>query len=37
MAKILVCDDAMFMRQSLIRLIKSMGHEVIAEAENGID
>lgn len=37
MANILVCDDAMFMRQSLIRLLKSMGHNVVAEAENGID
>lgn len=37
MARILVCDDAMFMRQNLIRILKGACHDVVAEAENGID
>lgn len=37
MAKILVCDDAMFMRQTLITILESAGHTVIGQAENGID
>lgn len=37
MATILVCDDAMFMRQSLIQMLKPAGHQVIAEAGNGLE
>lgn len=37
MANILVCDDAMFMRQTLIRILESGGHKVIAQAEDGRD
>lgn len=37
MAKILVCDDAMFMRQTLIRILESAGHTVIGQAEDGRD
>lgn len=37
MATILVCDDAMFMRQSLIQMLKPEGHEVVAEAGNGLE
>ena len=35
MARILVCDDAAFMRQTLIRILHAAGHEVVAEATNG--
>ncbi len=35
MAGILICDDAMFMRQALIQIVKGAGHTVVAEAENG--
>lgn len=37
MANILICDDAMFMRQSLIQIIKETNHVVVGEAENGLD
>lgn len=37
MAKILVCDDAAFMRMTLIKLLQSAGHEVVGEAENGLE
>ena len=37
MATILVCDDAMFMRQSLIQMLKPEGHEVVAEAGDGLE
>ena len=37
MAKILVCDDAAFMRMTLIKILKGAGHEVIGEAGNGLE
>ena len=37
MARILVCDDAAFMRMTLIKLLQSAGHEVVGEAENGLE
>ena len=35
MAKILICDDAMFMRSSIKQIVQSAGHLVVAEAANG--
>ncbi|MEC0092442.1 response regulator [Paenibacillus macquariensis] len=37
MANIIVVDDSLFMRLILKELITSMGHVVIAEAENGYE
>lgn len=37
MAKILVCDDAMFMRQTLISILEPAGHTIVGQAENGIE
>lgn len=37
MAKILVCDDAAFMRMSLIKVLESEGHEIVGEAANGLE
>ncbi len=37
LARILVVDDAMFMRVGLKNILQSGGHEVVAEAENGED
>ena len=37
MAKILVCDDAAFMRMTLVKILESDGHEVVGEASNGIE
>lgn len=37
MAKILVTDDAAFMRMQLRDILTKLGHEVIGEAENGFD
>lgn len=37
MAKILICDDAMFMRQTLRRIVQEAGHSVIAEAADGAE
>ena len=37
MARILIVDDAMFMRQSLNMIITGLGHEVVAMAENGFE
>ena len=37
MASILICDDAAFMRQTLIQILRKTDHTVIAEAENGLD
>ncbi len=36
MATIMICDDAAFMRLTLKKIVESVGHKVIAEAENGI-
>ena len=35
MAKVLVVDDAKIMRMNIKKMLTSLGHEVIAEAENG--
>lgn len=37
MATVLVCDDAAFIRMSLMKIIKEAGHEPIGEAANGIE
>lgn len=37
MASILICDDAAFMRQTLIQILRKTDHTVVAEAENGLD
>lgn len=35
MANVMVCDDAAFMRMTLIKILESAGHTVVAEAGNG--
>lgn len=35
MARILVCDDSMFMRMLLGKLLKEAGHEIVDEAGDG--
>lgn len=35
MAKIIIVDDAAFMRLNLKQIMEGLGHEVIAEASNG--
>lgn len=35
MARILVTDDAAFMRMRLKNILTNLGHEVVGEAENG--
>lgn len=35
MASILICDDAAFMRQTLIQILKGTEHKVVAEAADG--
>lgn len=35
MAKILVVDDAKIMRMKIISMLDKLGHEIIAEANNG--
>ena len=37
MASILVCDDAAFMRMTLIKILQEDGHDVIGEAAKGIE
>ena len=37
MAKVLVVDDAAFMRMILKTILNDNGHEVVGEAENGIE
>jgi two-component system chemotaxis response regulator CheY len=37
MAKILITDDAAFMRMMLADILKKAGHEVIGEAANGLE
>ncbi|MBW5449305.1 response regulator [Cohnella sp. CFH 77786] len=37
MAKILVVDDAAFMRMTLKDMLSKGGHEVVGEAENGVE
>ena len=37
MARVLVADDASFMRQMIREILESGGHEVVGEASNGIE
>ena len=37
MARILIADDASFMRQMIREIVESEGHEVIAEASDGVE
>ncbi len=37
MARILVADDASFMRQMIREIVEIEGHEVVAEASDGIE
>jgi len=37
MAKILITDDAAFMRMQLKDIITKLGHEVVGEAANGLE
>jgi two-component system, chemotaxis family, chemotaxis protein CheY len=36
MARILITDDAAFMRMQLKDVVSKLGHEVVGEAENGL-
>lgn len=35
MARVLITDDAAFMRMQLKNIFESLGHEIVGEAENG--
>ncbi|SES77817.1 two-component system, chemotaxis family, response regulator CheY [Oceanobacillus limi] len=37
MAKILIVDDAKFMRVTLANILEKDNHEIVGEAENGVD
>ena len=37
MKKVLICDDAAFMRMMLKDILSKNGYEVVGEAENGLD
>ncbi|MDH3212552.1 MAG: response regulator [Myxococcales bacterium] len=37
MARVLVADDASFMRQMIREIVESDGHEVVAEASDGLE
>lgn len=37
MAKVLIVDDAKFMRMTLSKILTNSGHEIIGEAENGAE
>ena len=37
MARILIADDASFMRQMIREIIEPEGHEIVGEATNGIE
>ena len=37
MARILVADDASFMRQMIREIVEEEGHEVVAEASDGVE
>ena len=37
MARILVADDASFMRQMIREIVESEGHEVVGEAADGVE
>jgi two-component system chemotaxis response regulator CheY len=34
MARVLVCDDAVFMRMTIRETLEKAGHEIVAEADN---
>lgn len=36
MAKVLICDDAVFMRMTIREILESAGHEIVGEAD-GVD
>ena len=37
MAKVLIVDDAAFMRMTIRQMLEKGGHETIGEAENGVE
>jgi len=37
MGRVLIVDDAMFMRQTVAKLVKELGHEVVGMGGNGIE
>jgi two-component system chemotaxis response regulator CheY len=37
MAKIMIVDDAAFMRKMIKQMLMELGHEVVAEASNGVE
>lgn len=37
MAKVLICDDAMYMRLTLRKILEESGFEVVGEAKDGMD
>ena len=37
MATIMLCDDASFMRMTLLKILEPAGHKVIGQAENGAE
>lgn len=37
MATIMLCDDASFMRMTLVKIVEPAGHKVIGQAENGAE
>jgi two-component system chemotaxis response regulator CheY len=37
MARVLIADDASFMRQMIREIIEQEGHEVVGEATNGVE
>ena len=37
MAKVIICDDSAFMRMMLKKLLTENGHEVVAEAGDGME
>lgn len=37
MAKILICDDAAFMRMTLLKIVEGEGHSVVDQAGNGAE
>lgn len=37
MARILIVDDAAFMRMTIKKMVEAHGHEAVGEAENGVE
>ena len=37
MARILICDDAAFMRMTLVKIVESEGHTVVDQAGTGLE